>query len=83
MEPEHRFDDARLEAMLGKLLFQASKDLVCPSGKAIKMICTNPKCSHPSLFCNNEDCIHCKEDYHEDCSLTPIKGVISRLNSNT
>ena len=64
MEEGLRFDDAHLEALVGKILVQDPKDLICDKEKTITRICINPNCKQLSLLCSDSECEICNEDAH-------------------
>ena len=80
MEEEH-FDDARIEAMLGKLRLQDPTGFRCESGNMIRRMCVNPICNKNSLICGDEDCLACYKDAHDNCKEVRLKNVTNLLNS--
>ena len=50
---ESNFDDAKLEAMIGKLRVSHPERLQCEGGHSIRKLCINPKCSRLSLTCGS------------------------------
>ena len=51
---ESDINDAKLEAMLGKMLKKEPKDLKCKSNNTITKMCINSRCEKQSLICGIE-----------------------------
>ena len=77
---ESHFNDASLEALIGKNLVQEPKDLRCKGLKRVSRLCINPNCKLLSLLCGDSECSECNEEAHEECPLIKLKGVTTMLN---
>ena len=82
-EEENNYNDAYIEAMIGKILLDHPKDLFCEAGKTIQRVCTNAACGRYSLLCGNCECKSCDEDAHERCAVVKLKGITSIINEQT
>ena len=80
MNQEEYINTSQFEGLFEKRLLK-NPDILCKQGGKICKMCISSKCQKLSLRCNENDCIDCGQEAHEECATVSLNKITEILNT--